>query len=267
MKKTTKKLSLGMKIASILACLAIVSVGFASWWIVNYPKPVEYTDGSFEVYGVETKNIYFDNMTWGTGKDDALIIFGYPTGATTNKGWFGYSKWTEQNTDGVKEEDMTAVFNFTLKMDDESETINNYMDVVTVTFTPVYDGFAALVNDTKYIAAPVIEYSLDGGTSWETGATYNGGATTFDIETETMTGSFQNIKLRFTFGWGEYFNDETTQENLNPFDFFNGQDYSVDLAGEAQEVMVAIKALESASYKINIGSTPAGEATAPASQN
>lgn len=264
MKKTTKKLSLGMKIASVLACLAIVSVGFASWWIVNYPKPVENNDGSFEVYGVETKNIYFDNMSWGEGKDDALIIFGYPTGATTNKGWFGYTKSVADNDGGVEEEDMSAIFKFTLKADDEGAALNDYMDVVTVTFTPIHDDFNALVTESKYIAAPVIEYSLNGGTSWQTGATYNGAATTFDIEADSMTGSFQDIQLRFTFGWGEYFNDAETNENLNPYDFFNAQTYSVARGEEAASVMNAIKALETATYKVEIGSNPTGEATAPA---
>ena len=262
MKKTTKKLSLGMKIASILACLALVSIGFASWWIVNYPKPVEYNEGSFEVYGVETKNIYFDNMAWGTGADDAAVIFGYPTNAQNNKGWFGYSKWTESNTSGVKEQDLSAVFSFTLKIDEDGEALNDYMDKITVSFAPTYESFNELVSEKQYIAAPVIEYSLNGGETWLEGATYAGGTTTFEIDADTMTGSYQDIQIKFTFNWGEYFNSDNG-DNLNPYDFFNAMDYSVENAEEAQDVMEAIEALKNTSYKLTISSTPEGEATAP----
>ena len=49
-------MSLGVKIASILTCLALTAVGFASWLILK-PAEEKTASGSFTVYSVEDNNI------------------------------------------------------------------------------------------------------------------------------------------------------------------------------------------------------------------
>ena len=267
MKKTTKKLSLGMKIASVLACLAIVSVGFASWWIVNYPKPVEHTDGSFEVYAVQTKNIYFKDIAWGDENDaatNAMIIFGHSNTTHDTKGWFGYG-------DGVQPQDLSAELEFTLTVNGETnDAIKDYINKVYVDFTPeTVNTFKSLIT-SQYIAAPTLSYSLDGGNTWSAPVAYGGtetdagtGTMTFEILTTNMTTSSQAIKVKFTFDWGEHFNDTTTGNNLNPFDFYYGKAYD-DYKDDAATVMAAINDnLTNQNYSVKIHSDPYGTATAP----
>ena len=260
MKQTKFKFSLGMKLVSILSCIALVSVGFASWWIVNYPAPKELSDGSFEVYSVDEKNIYFDSVSFGSGKDNALVIFGYPTGAEDNKGWFGYSTSGEN---AVQEEDLQAVLSFTLKIDDGDGAINDYVENVFVDFTPNDTDFAGLVDN--YISAPVITYSLNGGVDWKTGTTYSSNGTKLTIPTTDMTSSSQVIQVRFEFGWGETFNDDTQDgKNINPYDFYNKQTYSKSNATSAKATMTEIAKLADATYTVNLSTSPEGTATAPA---
>jgi hypothetical protein len=65
------KFSLGMKIVSLLSCVALVSMGFASWWILKLPETDPYTNGSFTAYAVAEKNITIDNFVFTEGDDDA----------------------------------------------------------------------------------------------------------------------------------------------------------------------------------------------------
>ena len=65
MKQRKGKFTLGMKIASILSCIALVSVGFASWWIIRLPSP-ETKGGSFEVYSVDEKKINYTDVKFVT---------------------------------------------------------------------------------------------------------------------------------------------------------------------------------------------------------
>ena len=65
MKQKKFKFSLGFKIATILSCLALVSTGFASWWIVSIRNDNNgRQEGSFTVYAVEEKEVEVTIDSW-----------------------------------------------------------------------------------------------------------------------------------------------------------------------------------------------------------
>ena len=131
MKKRTKKLTLGMKVASILACLALVSVGFASWWIIQFPETETVNDGSFEVYAVETKNITFENVQF---VDGAQITYGY-TNANPTYNWLGADKWdANTNPTGVKPEKLSSTLQFKVVVDDADADLDDYLQTIKIDF-------------------------------------------------------------------------------------------------------------------------------------
>ena len=85
---------------------------------------------------------------------------------------------------------------------------------------------------------------------------------TLEIPTTEMTGVSQNIKVKFTFNWGEKFKDGNAIEN--PFDFYLDKEYD-DHKDDAATIMNAINTdLAGATYSVTIHSNPTGTATAPA---
>ena len=269
MKKTTKKLSLGMKIASVLACLAIVSVGFASWWIVKFPAPTKATDGQFEVYAVNTKSIHFSNIAWGTVDDaDSDVVFGHP-GSGTAVRWLGYDN-------DVQAQDLEAVLSFTVSVHngeevtdelDSGSALKNYLDTISLVFDPQSANFDAAIGNG--IAAPKISYSLDGGTNWSDAQTYSADKYTLTINADTQTGNFadafttgtQVVMVKFEFGW-EYTPAGDSTQTVNPYDYYNGKTYKDALATEAAGILSKINDIGNTTYKIDISTTPAGEANA-----
>ena len=210
MKKTTKKLSLGMKIASVLACLAIVSVGFASWWIVQMPDPKEFNTGSFTVYTVDTKNAKIENFS----AENTEIIFG--TNGTVTEKWLVARDIAPQN--------LTATFTFDLVLYDNykdgqqndpstTSTIEEFVGDVDFLFSPQYASKLDAAIGAKYIKAPVITYYLDNvkGES----KSYTNGDTTLDIPMTGVDANKVTVKVTLEFAWGEAFDEK------NPYEFYN----------------------------------------------
>ena len=215
MKKTTKKLSLGMKIASILACLALVSVGFASWWIVQLPDPVEYNEGSFTVYSVDTKNIKIENLEFANtpaGESSSTIIFGKTSGVT--------QKWLL--AEDIDDQNLTATFSFDVNLYDnykEDEVndlgtgaINSYVDEITLDFLPT--GIDNAISN-GYITAPKITYTY--GTNNTGTKTYSSGTTTLSIDMAGATSNTAHVTVTIEFDWGATFGGQ------NPYEFYNAE--------------------------------------------
>ena len=232
MKKTRKiKFTLGMKIASILCCVALVSVGFASWWIVNYPATTAVEAGSFTVYSVDTKNVKITDVTFyddesdqtGTavtkdqqGNDvanaDAEIIFGAPseadksakfTGNTQDHRWLGYNS---EGANAVATEDLTTILDFTVAVKDVVKTqggteeqdsqnkLSEFINKISVAFN-AGDAYEGKIGSG--VATPVIEYRVKSSSTenWNNIAFKSAG--TYDKDSN-LTLNINNSDANFT---------------------------------------------------------------------
>lgn len=176
MKRKTLTLTL-----SILACLALIGVGFASWIIsANTSTKAE---GSFIVDTVSDKS-YTVTGDWKDKKSE--IIFSAPTGDTTN-GWL--------TNDSAKKENLTVTYQITVKYGDETKATGIANKITALVTAPKNANYTAAVNG-KLIIAP-------------TNATVE--------ETGEGTGVY-NITV--TYQWGEHFaNAEGI--NQNPYVYYN----------------------------------------------
>ncbi len=205
-KSKQRKFSLGIKIASMLSCVAILSVGFASWWIINLPKQDATQTGSFEVYTVTVKNIDFGTPTAEN------IVFGYKSGVTET--WLGADKYdASSNPNGVKEEKLTATIKIPVTLKDDNDTkLNEKFSDYMSSFTVTLDTSALNNMDAGFVSTPTIKYSTDGNT-YNTMLEGNKiPATAFDSYTDGEI----TIYLQVAFNWG------TATGGKNPYEFFNG---------------------------------------------
>ena len=178
MKRKTLTLTL-----SILACLALIGVGFASWIIsANTSTNAE---GSFIVDTVSDKT-YTVTGDWKDKKSE--IIFSAPTGDTTN-GWL--------TNDSAKKENLTVTYQITVKYGDGTKATGIANKITALVTAPENANYTAAVNG-KLIIAP-------------TNATVE--------ETGEGTGVY-NITV--TYQWGEHFaNAEGI--NQNPYVYYNAK--------------------------------------------
>lgn len=241
MKATRKnKLSLSIKIAAILSCLAIVSVGFASWWIINYPGTKEFKTGSFTVYSVDEKNIEFSDIT---AVGSANVVFGKPASPNQTTKWLGTTK--------VDNESLTAVLKLDVTLTSkESDALNDYLKTIDVKYVGgAHDGLVS----SNYLAAPVISYRVGGSDSDVTTGFTTASGTTFTIDAPDAKTA--TIYLKFEFKWG------TVTENTNPYDYFNAQEQTdnnpVTNKTEKQtalDMLGAIAALKG-NYEVHVSAT------------
>lgn len=163
MKRKTLTLTL-----SILACLALIGVGFASWIIsADAAKKAE---GSFIVDTVTDKSYKVEGNWLG---NQSKITFGAP--ATMN----AVNPWLTNNSEG-KTENLTVTYQLTVTYGDGSKAAGIANKITAVVTAPENANYTAAVNG-KLIIAP-------------TNATVE--------ETGEGTGVY-NITV--TYQWGEHF--------------------------------------------------------------
>ena len=211
MKSATKRFSLGIKIASILTCLVVAAVGFASWLIVKPAAPVT-ESGSFTVNEVETVNVQLS-----VTPVKSAIVFGKP--ATLNK----TNPWLRASDD-MAAEALTAQFDVTVDTTKDNVLITSTADKFDVTFN-VKEAFAEVFNGAigEYIAAPVV--NIKSGDTVVATATYNKAATTVSIAASDA--KTQTFTVEIVFDWG------TITGGANPYEYFN------DLAATDENVTKA----------------------------
>ena len=266
------KFSLGMKIAAILSCLAIVSMGFASWWIVKTPE--ETTVGDFTVYEADVKRIKFDVKDINNGSAPN-IVFGKPTNPTSGG-------WLIPGAD-VATEDLQATIVFDVYVADESDsgaitadtstTLDTLLSNITVNFAPNETIAQALNNaiKNKYITAPVIDatYTYEGAAAavdtveaktytYDSDDLSKAGGATLTIAAPAQTKI--TVTLTITFDWGDAFkatiNDTT--DNYNPHIYYNNltnnpTDEQIVQAKNALNALWAMKAADTATeYKLTL---------------
>ena len=262
--KKFKSFSLGIKIACILSCVALLSVGFAAWWIIQPPE-TKTASGSFVVSTVETKGITVTPTiaTSVTEGDNAgKIIFGKPTDSDTTATWL------------LPEGDMaTEVLTATLKIavevtgntnDTKKANINDLVNSVVITLQ-LPDAYETAI-ENNYLAAPTIGTVKCGETTLNkadaltpTASTYvisgaydNTNGLTLTLPVSAVESATYTVDL--VFDWG------SLTENNNPFDFYNnGKGYDAKRDGsedtyaeEADALLTAVAGLSSATYDITI---------------
>ena len=270
MKQRKFKFSLGIKIASILSCLALVSIGFASWWVININKPAAASTGSFTVYEVEEKNVNI-TVDGNNGWTGAEIIFGKPVSTTVNP------TWLLANDPNMKNQSLSATLKFSVSTDKAGDKIGDFVNKVTVTFdlskaevtipanTPGFDNqnqhtmtFAALFKhamDKGYIAAPKISGTY--GTNGTIAEVSYDGTNALTVEITDLGVQTMDVTLNFDFGWG------TLTGGENPFDYFNDPNkisYSTETKNKALAMLTAIDLLGDVqdAYSVTIDATVKG---------
>lgn len=164
MKRKTLTLTL-----SILACLALIGVGFASWIISADTSAT--AQGSFIVDTVTDKSYKVEGVWLG---NQSKITFGAPTTMNnTEKTWL-----TNDSTD--KKENLTVTYQLTVTYGDTTPATGIANKITAVVTAPENENYTAAVNG-KLIIAP-------------TNATVE--------ETGEGTGVY-NITV--TYQWGEHF--------------------------------------------------------------
>lgn len=164
MKRKTLTLTL-----SILACLALIGVGFASWIISANTSTT--AQGSFIVDTVNDKTYKVEGVWLG---NQSKITFGAPTTMNnTEKTWL-----TNNSTD--KKENLTVTYQLTVTYGDTTPATGIANKITAVVTAPENENYTAAVNG-KLIIAP-------------TNATVE--------ETGEGTGVY-NITV--TYQWGEHF--------------------------------------------------------------
>ena len=261
MKQRKVKFSLGMKIASILACLALVSVGFASWWIVQFPEEKTIEDGQFVVYAVEEKNITFEDVHF---VDNAEIVYGYttPTTAPAYK-WLGADKYdANSNPNGVKPEKLSATLQFKVVIDDEEANLDDYLTQINVDFDAGTAYEAAMVANNEYggvvaVGAPIVSYRYTKAAAFNNEEFASAGTYTaadnlsFNFAPPTDAGDELLVEVKFTFSWGR------TTNGQNPYEFFNQNQYTTDSALLANNFLNAVKKLnDGQAYIVKISTNP-----------
>ena len=226
--KTKRKVSLGIKIASILTCVALLSVGFASWLILQ-PVTAETESGSFTVYTVQENNI---TITGAAVRNKNTIRFGTPTSPETFT-----NPWLRASSD-VLVDVLEAEFNFTFTSNNLAlkEAVDNL--VVTVAGGTNFDAAV-----TAGYLEPVAIVATVGGAG--TNVTVSNGVVTYDIpDSDTNKEIVLNVKM--TFAWGDVTGNE------NPYNFYGdkaydgkpNEDSTTTYAQEANSLLTAVAAID-----------------------
>ena len=187
MKRKTLTLTL-----SILACLALIGVGFASW-IISADTSAKPAEGSFIVDTVNDKSYKVEGAWLG---NQSKITFGAPTTMNnTEKTWL-----TNDSTD--KKENLTVTYQLTVTYGDTTPATGIANKITAVVTAPKNENYTAAV-DGKLIIAP-------------TNATV--------VEAPGGNGTY-NITV--TYQWGEHFgkvNPYTYYNLKNATDKLNGSE-------------------------------------------
>ena len=207
MKRKTLTLTL-----SILACLALIGVGFASWIISADTSATD--EGSFIVDTVT------DNRLVATGRwitingeevtsdgNSSIVSFGAPAKMENASAWL-------TNDSNGEAEKLTVVYELTVKTKGGAFVSNLANDAITGNVVCNNDAYNA-----NYVALPELTVTNKGN-----GIYY----------------------LQLDFNWGTDFGGK------NPYVYYNEKEYSDALAEEAFNKLDAIKALNNIKFTFNI---------------
>lgn len=212
MKRKTLTLTL-----SILACLALIGVGFASWIISADATRNE--KGNIIVDTVTDKSYVISAASWKDG--NSKISFGAPKEMNVPGAWL-----TNDSTD--KTENLTVTYQLTVTYADTTPAtglVDSNKNKIVATF--------GAPNDPKYNKAISDELII---------------APESTIITETSAGVYE---ITVTYKWGKHFaNSADATEGVNPYTYYNGNGRQAnDIIGETsttymQDAKTSLKTLE-----------------------
>lgn len=183
MKRKTLTLTL-----SILACLALIGVGFASWIISA--DAINEAKGNIIVDTVTDKSYVISAASWKGG--NSKISFGAPKKAEMTEP----NAWLTNNSAG-EAENLTVTYQLTVTYAD-GEAATGLVDSKKIAAT-----FGA-PNDPNYKKA------ISDGLIIAPEST---------IITETSAGVYE---ITVTYKWGKHFANSATAEGVNPYTYYNG---------------------------------------------
>lgn len=226
-KSRKRKFALSMKIAAMLSCIAIASVGFASWLIVIKPED-QSQSGNITASTVSEKGLEL-STSWVGSKNS--IILGKPTGAA-NDGWL-------LAEGSIDEEVLSATLNVTYK------PVNITTAKITVDFLGHIGAkpeSAAWNEDTARLVAikdyidVTVTVSGDGVSS--VSKTYSSGLeaividlTGLDAEEANNVEKTLTVLVKFSWKFGE---------NVNPYTYYNGLANNAENRAAAKTALKAI---------------------------
>ena len=194
--------------------LALVGTGFAAWTISQGAK--KETTGNISADATVKNNALSIDATsdWDT-TDNAAIHFGPKVSDTITNPWLTVDS-------GSTPEDLTATYHLVVKYSDKEPA----SVAATLTATEGYN--TALTN--KYVGAlPTTENGIAIGTGVK------------DAEHKIVT-----YDIKVTFSWGSAFG------NINPYEYYNKQTFTSDLASKAKTAIEGLSSLNSTSFTLTI---------------
>lgn len=183
MKRKTLTLTL-----SILACLALIGVGFASWIISA--DAINEAEGNIIVDTVTDKSYVISAASWKGG--NSKISFGAPKKAEMTEP----NAWLTNNSAG-EAENLTVTYQLTVTYaDGEAATGLVESKKIAATFgAPNDPNYKKAISDGLIIAPEST------------------------IITETSAGVYE---ITVTYKWGKHFANSATAEGVNPYTYYNG---------------------------------------------
>lgn len=212
MKRKTLTLTL-----SILACLALIGVGFASWII---SADTSATDGGSFIVDTVTDNRLVATGRWITitkdsGENEVVtsddnskkVSFGAPAKMENTKAWLTNDK------NGTVEK-LTVVYELTVKTKGDSTAVTG------LTSTEITGSLSCAATYEGYIVLPTA------------------------VVSEVVGAGVYRLTLEFK--WGSKFGD------VNPYEYYNGKTYTDELAQTALTDLREINKLNSQEFTLTI---------------
>ena len=259
MKMRRRKFGIGLKIASLLTTIAVVSVGLASW-VITAPTIAATAGGTIQVDTVSTKKVTLAG-TWVSvtesenaitvgndlGKNAPVIYYGQPANPTATHSWL-------TNNDTAKE-NLTAWLKVTATTEGDA-TVSNLTVTFTASDSAKFNGAIAVVPETD-TESKIKGKTLIGApkfTVWKyDGEKYVKGDMTTYSSTDSkaavsLTGSTAHTYIiKVEFSWGTAFGNE------NAYEHFNKEGYDSDSADIATEALTKLNAaLSDVTYTMTV---------------
>lgn len=243
MKMRRRKFGIGLKIASLLTTIAVVSVGLASW-VITAPTIAATAGGTIQVDTVSTKKVTLagtwvsvtqegDTITVGAdlGKDAAPVIYYGAPEKTKEGAWL--------TNDDTAKESLTAWLKVTATTEGDA-TVSN----LTVTFTASNaTQFGGAIGAS--IGAPTFTVWKQSEESYVKGDTTTYSGTSAAV---ALAGSdVHTYIVKVEFSWGTNFG------GINAYEYFNANAYSAERASDATTKLNALQeALNGITYTMTV---------------
>lgn len=242
MKMRRRKFGIGLKIASLLTTIAVVSVGLASW-VITAPTIAATAGGTIKVDTVSTNAVTLTGTWVSVTESENAISVGNDLMTEKPVIYYGAPEKTKEGAwltnDDTAKENLTAWLKVTASVTGTA-TVSN----LTVTFTAS--------NATQFGEAIGASIGAPKFTVWkQSGENYVKGDTTTYSGTSAavaLAGSdVHTYIVKVEFSWGTNFGGQ------NAYEYFNANEYSAERASDATTKLNALQqALNGITYTMTV---------------